>query len=379
MKQIDHGEVIKRIHNMRDKHRGEVSLRRLWRECFGDPPAYEDFYFSYVYPNNIVYTIQDKGMLHLNPYSCMVQGREQKLHYIVGVATEKEERRKGIMRRMLCRALTDMYKDKEPFTYLMPADVRYYQPFQFVSISTKRETILAGIKTHNMELPGTASQNILKIPYEKANIQFVKYEEIPQLFGLEGQQKLFQHIDRMLSYRYDVFVKHDKGYFDLLLKEKKCQDGDVVFCFNGERQLENFEGFFAYGMEDGRLIAEQYLFEQDWIESCLAQYYKGSKSIIHQFPFMVRIVHAEVFLTLFAELFYEFAIEGKRLLIEDPIITGNNGIYTFSTIENRISVKKQEKNSGDKRMWDVKMTVEELAGFIFGTPQTDKVFFAEVI
>lgn len=381
LKQIDNKEKINRICNVEEKKREEGSLRRLWRECFGDPPAYEDFYFSYVYPNNAVYTIQDKGMLHLNPYICMVRGREMLLHYIVGVATRESERRKGIMRRILYRALTDMYKDKEPFTYLMPADVQYYQPFHFVSISKKQETTLTENKTGNMELPNTASQRIFKMPVCKNNIYFVTYREILELFEPEKQQKFFRHIDQMLSDRYDIFAKHDKNYFDLLLKEKECQDGDVVFCFEGEIEMENFEGFFAYGLEKQKLLVEQYLLKDDRIESCLEQYNKGKKSIVYKFPFMIRIVHVETFLNLFAKQFYEFAIEEKRLLVVDSVITDNNGIYTFSIIEKQIFVKKQEEKSDDKMIWDVRMTVEELASFIFCRPDADenKVFFAEVV
>ena len=107
--------------------------RNLWRQCFHDPEAYEEFYFDNVYPNNRVYFEEDKGMLHLNPYLCHVGMKERILHYIVGVATDERYRRCGIMRNLLQRALLDMREEQEPFTYLMPADVRYYEPFGFVS------------------------------------------------------------------------------------------------------------------------------------------------------------------------------------------------------------------------------------------------------
>lgn len=377
MKLIESKEIINKICNEKNKNREEKSLRRLWRECFGDPLAYEDFYFMNVYRKNTVYMIREKGMLHLNPYSCMVQGKNIILHYIVGVATRESERRKGIMKRLLGQALLDLYENKEPFTYLMPANERYYRPFDFVSISKKQERVLQN-RTGDKEYSDTDN---LKILGEKP-IHFVKYTEISILFGEREQQSLFQQIDRLLSARYKIFAKHDKAYFDLLLKEKQCQGGDVIFCFEGEMELKNFKGFFAYGTEEEKLFVEQYLFWDDQIELFLSQYAKGKTVSLHQFPFMARIVHVETFLMLFEKQFYEFAKEEKRLLITDLVLTQNNGIYVFSIRENRMTVKKQNvKEIQDETMWDMKMTVKELADFIFYKQKEEagQVFFAEVV
>ena len=378
MKLIDNKEIINKISNEKEKKREERFLRRLWRECFSDPLAYEDFYFTHVYRNNTVYTIGEKGMLHLNPYFCMVQGREMVLHYIVGVATRESERRKGIMRKLLERALLDMYISGEPFTYLMPADTRYYQNFDFVSISREQKVVLPENKADDREMPVTDNQ---RGTTEKL-IRFVKYRELLTLFGQEKQQRLFQWLAQMLSERYNIFAKHDKDYFDLLLKEKQCQGGDIIFCFEKEIEIEKAKGFFAYGMEEEKLFIEQYLFQDGWVESGLSRYYQEAEVMIHKFPYMVRIVDAEVFLTLFTKPFYEFAKAKKRLLLTDPILTQNNGIYVFSIEDNQISVKKQKiERVPCKMAWDVKMTVKELADFIFfkQKEKVSKVFFAEVV
>ncbi len=377
MELIENKEIINKICNEKNKNREETSLRRLWWECFGDPLAYEDFYFTNVYRHNTVYMIREKGMLHLNPYSCMVQGNNIMLHYIVGVATRESERRKGIMKRLLEKALSDMYQNREPFTYLMPADERYYQPFDFVSISKKRERVLQN-KVDYKERSDTDSLGIL----EEKPVCFVKYTEISESFGEREQQRLFRWIDQLLSARYKIFARHDKSYFDLLLKEKQCQGGGVIFCFEGEKEIENFKGFFAYGTEKEKLFVEQYLFWDDRIESVLSRYAPGKTVIFCQFPFMARIVHVETFFMLFEKQFYEFAKEEKRLLITDPVLAGNNGIYIFSIKENGMVVKKQNvKEIQDEIMWDMKMTVKELADFIFCKQKEEAghVFFAEVV
>lgn len=378
---MENRERIKTIRTLEDKKQEERFLRRLWKECFGDPPAYEDFYFKNVYQNNIVYVIEDKGMLHLNPYPCIVHDKEMILHYIVGVATTMSERRKGIMGKLLVRALNDMYKEKEAFTYLMPANVQYYQSFDFVSICDKKETVLPERKEGNIRMPATGNQIICKeFCQAETDVGFVRYRELLNLYGQEEQNKMFQCVNRMLSDQYDVFAKHNKVYFDLLLKEKQCQGGDVVFCFDSG--LENIKGFFAYGKEKGNLFVEQYLLEKNQIESCLMRYHKGTKTTIQHFPFMVRVVHVKTFLTVFAGQFHKFADEGKRLLITDPILKNNDGIYTFYESELQIFVEKQslEEDVG-KSMWDVHMTTEELARFVFcgQNAKYNKVYFAEVV
>ena len=359
---MNNREEICKINTQDNKKTEEEFLRSLWRECFEDPAEYEDFYFENVYRQNKVYEIPEKGMLHLNPYRCMVQGKEVLLHYIVGVATKESARRQGIMRRLLGTALEDMYREKEPFTYLMPADVRYYQPFGFVSISKKQENARC------FEESGL----------ETEKIRFVGYEEFLDAYDKKRQQEILQFINQMLSKRYRIFAKHDKAYFDLLWEEKRCQGGEVVFCFDAEGK--EIQGFFAYGMDKEKMHVEQYLLEDE--EIALYGKCKNAVPVLHHFPFMVRIVQVEVFLSLFAKSFYEFAVEGKRLRVTDAILAKNNGIYTFQFVENQIVVKKQQINEWDTgTMWDETMTVEELAEFIFcgEHAKENQVFFAEVV
>ena len=327
---------IKKVNTQEDKEREENFLRKLWRECFGDPAKYEDFYFKNVYRNNMVYAIQEKGMLHLNPYRCMVREKEMTLHYIVGVATKESARRQGIMRKLLAQTLEDMYKEEEPFTYLMPADVRYYQPFGFVSISEKQENIIIRQqevgKNTSVEMSSKNSSHSFEC-YEKngegeKKIYFTKYNDFLALRETK-QQEIFQSIHQLLSERYAVFARHDKDYFDLLFEEKRCQGGDVVFCFDGKGEIK---GFFAYGMDEGKMHVEQYLSKDNEIADCLNEYCDNIVPVLYQFPFMVRIVHVKTFLSLFTNSFYEFAMEGKRLLITDAVLADNNGIYSFQTI-----------------------------------------------
>lgn len=71
------------------------------------------------------------AMLHLNPYRMWISTQSVILHYIVAVATALPYRRQGCMRRLMEEAFLWIYQQEEPFTYLMPADTIYYEPFGF--------------------------------------------------------------------------------------------------------------------------------------------------------------------------------------------------------------------------------------------------------
>ena len=96
-----------------------ISSHAICRQCFHDPQYYEDFYFETVWPKNHVYLSEEKGMLHLNPYSNYIQGKTYELHYIVGVATDERYRRQGVMTTLMAQALSDMWDAREPITYLI--------------------------------------------------------------------------------------------------------------------------------------------------------------------------------------------------------------------------------------------------------------------
>ena len=57
-------EPIILVEHKRQKSEYEMTFRDLWKRCFQDPEAYEEFYFDTVYPENLVYTLSGKGMLH---------------------------------------------------------------------------------------------------------------------------------------------------------------------------------------------------------------------------------------------------------------------------------------------------------------------------
>ena len=75
-----------------------AAVKALWIEMFEDKESYVDHYMSSTWKHNRVLLLlrgeEIVSMLHLNPYTCIVQGERLDLHYIVGVCTKKAEQGK---------------------------------------------------------------------------------------------------------------------------------------------------------------------------------------------------------------------------------------------------------------------------------------------
>lgn len=356
-------EGIRRITKKEDKSKREREIRKLWRECFNDPIEYENFYFNTVYKNNILYEWRDKGMLHLNPYKFSVMGKQVPLHYIVGVGTKTSERGKGVMRTILKKALEDMRMNNEPFTYLMPENFRYYRSYDFFHVSTADKTRQKWNERKNEQ------------------ICYLSYKEFIEQANEKEQEIFFQMLLKETAKKATVFAIHDKTYMDLLYEEKHCQNGDVVLCFNQEITASNCVGFFAYVKNGEKNVVEQTVIKRNRRNIAVQGYFGADYQEFKSYTYMLRVVHAEEFLKLFADCFADFAEEGRRLFFRDYLLFDNRGVYTFEKKNNKIEVTKQKLEwNTEKRMGDVEMEPDELVRYIFYL-QEDKVktFFAEIV
>ena len=126
--------------NVRKLETEEHGMTRfLYEEAFPeDSQAFTDYYYTEKTKNNQIYVLEEEGkicsMAHLNPYTLSVNGSRKETHYIVAVATKKECRGRGYMGAVLRRALEDMYREGEIFTFLMPAAKGIYEPYDFRTV-----------------------------------------------------------------------------------------------------------------------------------------------------------------------------------------------------------------------------------------------------
>lgn len=165
------------------------NTEELYREAFPeDKDEFVNYYYSYVTKDNKILVVEQNGeicsMLHLNPYRLSVNKEEVAAYYYVAVATKKEFRHQGMMRRLLCSSLNDIHQEKQPFTYLMPADRAIYEPFDF------------------------------RIIYEQKKL------ELPP-DPVAANQKLAE--------LFDVYTLRDPWYVKKQLEEKRVCEGDPPF------------------------------------------------------------------------------------------------------------------------------------------------------
>lgn len=256
--------------------RGEVY--DLWQRNFQDPVPYADFYFDQYYGRNRVLLHQDQedqvinGSIHLNPYRLNVRGKTFSGSYLVGIATDEEYRRQGIMRTMLRETFARLREEGAPFTYLMPADEAYYLPFDFRFGMCQTE------------------QEIMCLPAEE-DLRFsitdrLTPEELKEAVRLEEQEK---------EETFAIFTEVDEDYLARLDKEAASDYGRMLYVFEdrspekeGDKAGREYVGRFCVVAEYDTLLISRIFcrkeFRKDFLKDILRyhedSYHYGNYQVI---------------------------------------------------------------------------------------------------
>ena len=227
--------------------------RPLWEEVFTeDTQAFLDYYYYIKTKDNQIYVIEEDeqicSMLQLNPYRLKVEESEFPSAYIIAVATKEAYRGRGFMGALLRRALNDMYEEKIPFTFLMPAAEAIYTPYDFRFIY---------------------SQCIGSVDPRVSNVKI--WEDEDQQFSftdaaLWNAEEMADFFNRYFAPKWQVYAVRDAAYYQTMIMEQQSERGGVrLMRCNGE-----LAGFYAYAAEDGLEIREPlYLdgYEQAFLHS----------------------------------------------------------------------------------------------------------------
>ena len=139
------------------KNKDKQPVYDMYQKIFEDPEPFAQYYFEEIYATNQVILAEEDnkilGMLHLNPYHIRAGKKTYTLNYIVAVAVWKEYRRRGIMAEMLKKCFNNMHEQQQPFTYLMPANKAYYEPFQFRFVMDWEETMIHSMNDSDKIIP----------------------------------------------------------------------------------------------------------------------------------------------------------------------------------------------------------------------------------
>lgn len=214
----------------------------LWREAFPeDSSRFLDYYYQEKTTDNRILAIRDGeragrpivSMLQRNPYTLRAANHVLESDYIVAVATAKERRHQGLMRKLLDKLMEDMHKEGRPFCYLMPADRRIYEPFGFVYIYDQEHWELT------------------KQGEEALTTRRIERETAGEAAGW---------MNRWLAKRYDVFAIRDEGYVARLLRELESEDGWLEFLYEsredalGQEEPVGIRGFWGVKEREQRML-----------------------------------------------------------------------------------------------------------------------------
>ena len=111
----------------------------LWDYCFEkeEDPFFQWYFREYCLRHNLIlggFSEEDghlQNMLHLNPYSILLRGQEERVPYIVGVATDPADRGHNLTKALLQSAFRLLRKKDSAFALLMPVHAGIYQKYDF--------------------------------------------------------------------------------------------------------------------------------------------------------------------------------------------------------------------------------------------------------
>lgn len=330
----------------------------LWQECFEDSSSYTNFYFQWKVKKNRILTIyKDRrltSMLHLNPYTVMVRGRQVSANYIVGVATSPLNRRQGLMKKLLEASLHQMYLEHMPFTYLMPAAEAIYLPFGFRTVYKQ---------TPWNELYKQAGNSVSAASVGKFMTRQLTVMAL-EASDRERTIELVLFSNRLLAQFYDIYTYRTEYYYTRLIHEMESTGGKVLLCYEKEQLV----GFLSYMAEGDIYITECLCSITDKVAfmRTMHDYISNNCGVLraaqvsveeHNVPsIMARIVDWESFITLLS------AKEELKLVIEvrDPIIHENDGVYTLLFSPQGCECTKTQEEP------EVSAAISELTRLFFG-------------
>ena len=320
--------------------------RTLWSQAFfEDSEEFDQYYFTEKIKENQILVKEDHGtiisLVHLNPYQIHMREHCRQIDYIVGVATDRERRHQGHMRDLLCRMLQDGWTRKEPFTFLMPADRAIYEPFDFRFIFDKPQN-------QRKTAEGAGWNAVWKTALELA-------EQDGEL------ETIADFMEKWLSKRFQVYTVRDRAYVKNLMTELASEDGQIgLYCEDG--QLKGIEAVWGLEEKEQRLL----YFPDEWMETAAPP-----KPAI-----MGRIVNVQEFLQLFSlKSGREQEIEGI-LEVTDPLISQNNGLWSWNLTQNGSKCQKIQKNSVKSKQ-KIVCSVEQLIRWLMGYEEPEKIFAGE--
>lgn len=317
------------------KNEEKPKCRKLWEEAFPeDSKAFDDYYFTEKTKDNRVLVLEEEGeiasMIHLNPYRVCARSQVWFCDYIVGVATGRDKRRRGLMRQLLLRMLNEQAEEGMPFSFLMPAAAEIYLPYDYVYMFDQP---VWQLKPEYMADGALTRQPLLPDDSRTRNRTYIA--------GIASW------MNSWLKQRYQVYVKRDENYLLRLLKEVASEDGTFDVLYDGG-QMVGCQSTWGIGKPEQRLLM------------CEPQYVRlaAEKPAI-----MARIVCLKQFVRAIRLTKAAAAGQDEKVIVlrvTDPLLPDNNGVFCWHLNGQNSWL---EPDDGEA---EVTLTIGELAQWLFG-------------
>ena len=241
-----------------------------------DSKEFVDYYYKEKIKDDQILVMEEGGklevMIHLNPYLFQVCGQQASVNYVVAVATDASVRRQGKMAAVLERALRDMAKEGQPFTFLIPANPEVYRSSGFAFVTS--EAYSEGLKQLEEKVAGGEGMQT------DGNSQGESGTQAGRLCfrraAAEDHSAMAAFANRLLAQEYDLYPYRTAAYYARLAREMACQNGGLVLLvmekgsFWQEDLLQGLEygadqivGIFSYGREDGQVELQEILVKKE--------------------------------------------------------------------------------------------------------------------
>ena len=328
------GEGQKAVPEIRYLDAGEKGRsRELWEEAFPeDSKSFDDYYFEEKLKDNRILVLEEAGridaMIHLNPYLVQVKDRRWRVDYLVGVATRKDRRHRGYMRRLLMQMMADMRAENMPFCFLMPADEAIYRPFGFTYIYRQPQW--------------EWKAGVLEDTVRAAECRAADW----------NVEELADWMNRWLADRYQVYAVREPEYLRRLLKEIESEDGTFEVLYDGD-EMTGMESLWGWGEKEQRLLYG--------MESCIREKAEPKPAI------MARIISVEPFMNVIC---LKNSVQEEELTVplclEDPLIAENDGTWAWHLNHETSWLERVEAGQIEMSGPALKLTITELTGWLFG-------------
>lgn len=124
-----------------DTPQDSLKARKIWEDCFGDPPEFTQWYFREVYQpeNTLFYEVggQLASNLQIRFFNLCLNGIPVKAGYLAGVATYPQFRKQGYSRALIQKSFAHILANGANYCFLVPTSFAFYEQFGFAACYNK--------------------------------------------------------------------------------------------------------------------------------------------------------------------------------------------------------------------------------------------------